>query len=93
MTNKFYIRINCDLNLLKQFLSFIDKNTSIKWAGGQPAMHYLSYKIDGIFIDNDKMQYTSDLNGILRDTYYLKNFKEITIENLSILNPKNLFYD
>ena len=93
MTNKFYIRINCDLNLLKQFLSFIDKNTSIKWAGGQPAMHYLSYKIDGIFIDNDRMQYTSDLNGILRDTYYLKNFQEITIENLSILNPKNLFYD
>ena len=93
MTNKFYIRINCDLNLLKQFLSFIDKNTSIKWAGGEPAMHYLSYKIDGIFIDNDKMQYTSDLNGVLRDTYYLKNFEEITIENLSILNPKNLFYD
>jgi hypothetical protein len=92
MTNKYYIRINFDKNLLKQFLSYIKENTSIKWAGGQPAMNYLSYKIDGIFIDNDRMQYTSDLNG-LRDTYYLNNFKEINIENLSILNSKTLFYD
>jgi hypothetical protein len=93
MTNKYYIRINCDLDLLKQFLSYIDKNTSIKWAGGEPAMYYSSRKIDGIFIDNDRMQYTSDLNRVLRDVYYLNNFKEITIENLSILNSKNLFYD
>lgn len=93
MPNKFYIRINCDLNLLKQFLSFIDKNTSIKWAGGQPAMHYLSRKIDAIFINNKIMQYTSDLNHVFINVLFYRDFKEITIENLSILNPKDLFYD
>lgn len=93
MTNQFYIKINFDLNLLKQFLSYIDENTSIKWAGGEPAMYFSSRKIDAIFISNNTMQYASDLNNLFVHAPFYRNFKEITIENLSVLNPKDLFYD
>ena len=93
MINQFYIKINFDLNLLKQFLSYIDENTSIKWAGGEPTMYFSSRKIDAIFISNNTMQYASDLNHLFINVPFYRNFKEITIENLSILNPKDLFYD
>lgn len=93
MTNKYYIRINCELDLLKQFLSYIDENTSIKWAGGEPIMDLLDRKIDGIFINDNKMKYSSNVNYLLTDKITYGCYKEITFDNLDVLNPKNLFYD
>lgn len=93
MTNKYYIRINFDLNLLKQFLSYIKINTSIKWAGGEPIMYFADKKIDGIFIRDNKMKYSTDVNFLLKNEITYRCYKEITIDNLDVLNPKNLFYD
>ena len=56
-------------------------------------MYFSSRKIDAIFISNNRMQYASDLNHLFKNVPFYRNFKEITIENLSVLNPKDLFYD
>lgn len=93
MTNKYYIRINCDLDLLKQFLSYIDENTSIKWAGGEPTMKFLHSKVDGIFINDNKMKFTDDLNYVFENISSYNHYKEITINDLNMLNSKTLFYD
>lgn len=93
MINKYYIRINFDKNLLKQFLSYIKENTSIKWAGGEPIMYFLDRRIDGIFIKDNKMKYTTNVDFLLTDKINYGCYEEITFDNLVVLNPKNLFYD
>lgn len=93
MINGYYIKINFDQNLLKQFLSYIDENTSIKWAGGEPTMQFLHSEIDGIFINDNKMKFTDNLNYIFENLSFYNNFEEITINDLNMLNSKILFYD
>ena len=56
-------------------------------------MYFSDKKIDGIFINGNKMKYSTDVNYLLKDKITYGCYQEITIDNLSVLNPKTLFYD